>query len=234
MGIQNAVIIAGGEGIRLRPLTLDTPKALLDINGKTLTEHVLDVLAKYKIKNVVLGLGYLSDKVKEYFGNGSSFNFNVFYTVEEKPMGTAGPLILLPRFDSTFVMVNGDNLFNVNLNKMYEFHKKNNATATIALTSVEDPSQFGVVAMDGYRILRFVEKPKRGEAPSNMINSGYYILEPEVCDMVKDKSFAMLERDVFPKLASEGKLFGYKSGGLWFDTGTFERLEDVRKYWKSV
>ncbi|MFH1332438.1 MAG: nucleotidyltransferase family protein [archaeon] len=234
MTIDTAVIIAGGEGVRLRPLTLHTPKALIDINGKTLTEHVLDILAKYKVGNVVLGLGYLAGKVRDYFGDGSRFNFNISYTVEEKPMGTAGPLILLPKFDSTFFMINGDNLFDLDLSDMYAFHKKNNATATIALTSVEDTSQFGVVAMDGCKILKFVEKPKFEEAPSNLISSGYYILEPEICDMVKGKSFAMLEKDVFPKLASEGKLFGYKCDGLWFDTGTFERLESIRAYWKGV
>jgi len=234
MAIDTAVIIAGGEGVRLRPLTLHTPKALIDINGKTLTEHVLDILARYKVGNVVLGLGYLAGNVRDYFGDGSRFNFNISYTVEEKPMGTAGPLILLPKFGSAFFMINGDNLFDLDLGDMYQFHKKNNATATIALTSVEDTSQFGVVAMDGYKILKFVEKPKREEAPSNLISSGYYILEPEVCDMVKGKDFAMLERDVFPKLAGEGKLFGYRCDGLWFDTGTFERLEDVRKYWKGV
>ncbi len=234
MDIKDAVIIAGGEGTRLRPLTLETPKALVDINGRTLTEHVLDVLAKYEVRNVVLGVGYLADKVKGYFGDGSGHDFRISYTLEEKPMGTAGPLILSPRFDSTFLMFNGDNLFNVDLERMYRLHKDNNAAATIALTSVRDVSRFGVVRMDGSRIVEFVEKPKPEEAPSNLISSGYYMLEPEVCDMVSGREFAMMEKDVFPVLAKQGKLYGYHDKGQWFDTGTLESLDLVRRYWRGV
>lgn len=232
--IKEAVIIAGGEGIRLRPLTLDTPKALVDINGKTLTEHVLEILAKYEIRKVVIGTGYLADKVKQYFGNGSKLNFNVSYTFEEKPMGTAGPLILSPRFNSTFLMINGDDLFNLDLERMYHLHKKSSAAATIALTHVPDPSKFGVVKLEGDRIVDFVEKPKLEDDTSHLISSGYYMLEPEVCDMVAGKSFAMMEKDVFPALAKGGKLFGYHDKGLWFDTGTLESLELVRNYWRGV
>lgn len=234
MDIKDAVIIAGGQGKRLRPLTLHIPKALIDINGKTLTEHVLDILAKYEVRNVVLGVGYLGDKVREYFGTGSRFNFNISYTVEKNPMGTAGPLILSPKFGSTFLMLNGDNLFDIDFYKMRNLHKANNATATIALTHVQDPTKYGVVRLDGNRILYFVEKPRLEDAPSHLVSSGYYMLEPEVFDMVAGKSFAMMEKDVFPELARLGRLFGYYDKGHWFDTGTLESLEMVRKHWKGV
>ena len=149
-------------------------------------------------------------------------------------MGTAGPLILMDKFNDTFVMMNGDNLFNLNLKKMYEHHIKNKASATIALTQVKDPSAFGVAKLEGDKILEFVEKPKKGEEPSKWISSGYYMLEPEVFDMVKDKKFAMMEINIFPVLAKQGKLFGYKDDGQWFDTGTMKDYERVKKEWKGV
>ena len=233
--IKKAIILAGGKGTRLRPLTNTVPKALVPIRGRTLTELVLDVLKKFEVKDIVLSVCYMADKIKEYFGDGSKFGFNISYVQEKKPMGTAAPLLLLPKLDETFIMMNGDNLFNLDLEKMYELHKGNNATATIALTQIpkEKVSAFGVARLEGDKILEFVEKPEAENAPSNWINSGYYILEPDVLDIVKGKDFAMVEKDLFPILAKQGKLFGYRDKGQWFDTGTFERLDRVKKEWKS-
>ncbi|MEM4267049.1 MAG: sugar phosphate nucleotidyltransferase, partial [Candidatus Nanoarchaeia archaeon] len=123
---------------------------------------------------------------------------------------------------------------NLDLEKMYNLHKKNNALATIALTFVQDPSSFGVASLCVDRIVEFVEKPKKEYAPSHWVSSGYYMLEPEVCDMVAGKNFAMMEKDVFPVLAKNHQLYGYQDSGQWFDTGTFESLDMVRKYWKGV
>ncbi len=229
---MKAIILAGGLGTRLRPLTYKIPKALIPIQGKALTEHVLDILERLDIDETILSIGYKADEIKKYFNGVSKFNLK--YLIEEKPLGTAAPLILLPRIKETFIMINGDDLFDLNFKKMLELHKKNKATATIALTKVEDPSHYGVAKLQKDRILEFVEKPKKEEAPSNYINSGYYILEPEVFDLVKRKNFAMMEKDVFPKLAESGKLFGYKDDGQWFDTGTFEDYERVKKEWRSV
>lgn len=232
--IKKAVILAGGEGTRLRPLTLNVPKALVDINRKTLTEHVINIMKGFGIDHFILGLGYMAEKVKEHFGNGRNFGVKIEYTVEDTPQGTAGPLLLMPKLKETFVMVNGDNLFDLDLQKMHEVHRKNKAVATIALTQVEDPSTSGVVKLKGDKIVEFVEKPKKEDAPSNWISSGYYIIEPEIYDYIpKGKEKVMLETDVWPKLAKAGKLFGYKDDGQWFDTGTIERLENVRKIWKG-
>ena len=228
---MKAIILSGGLGTRLRPLTYEIPKALIPVQGKTLTEHVIDVLKKLEINEIILSIGYLSEKIEEYFGDGSKFNLNISYAIEKQAMGTAGPLMLLPKINETFVMVNGDNLFNLDFKKMLQLHKKNKATATIALTKVEDPSHFGVAKLQEDKILEFIEKPKKEEAPSNWINSGYYILEPEVFDIAKEKDFAMMEKDIFPKLAKDGKLFGYRDNGQWFDTGTFESYERVKKEW---
>jgi len=234
--IKKAIILAGGEGTRLRPLTYKIPKALIPVHGRTLTDMVLDILKKSGVKDIVLSVCYMADKIKEYFGDGKKLGLNISYMQEEKPMGTAGPLILLPKFKETFIMVNGDNLFNIDFEKMYFLHKKNKAAATIALTQIpkEDVSAFGVAKLEGDKILEFVEKPNPEEAPSNWISSGYYIMEPGVFDIVKGKKFAMVEKDLFPVLAKQGKLFGYKDKGQWFDTGDFERYEKVKKEWKEV
>jgi len=231
---MKAIILAGGKGTRLRPLTYKIPKALIPVQGKTLTEHVIGVLKKLDIDEIILSISYMADKIKEYFGNGSKFNLKVSYAVEKEPMGTAGPLIMLPKIKETFVMVNGDNLFNLDFKKMLELHKKNKATATIALTEIGDTTHYGVARLEGDKILEFIEKPKKEEASGRYINSGYYILEPDVFDIIKGKGFAMMEKDIFPKLAKEGKLFGYRDNGQWFDTGTLENYERVKKEWKGV
>ncbi len=196
--IKKAIILAGGKGTRLHPLTYNIPKPLIPMQGKTLTELVLDILKKYEIKDVVLSVGYLAEKMQEYFKDGKEFGVNINYCIEKEPKGTAGPLILLPKFEGTFLMMNGDNLFNIDFEKFYEVHKNNKAIATIALSKVEDTSSFGVVELDGQKIINFVQKPKQEDAPSNFISGGYYILEPEVFDLVKNKEFAMLEKDIFP------------------------------------
>jgi len=234
MDVKKAVILAGGQGLRLRPLTLNTPKCLVEVHGKSLIEHLLDQYKKYGITKIYLAVGYLGDKMIDYFGDGSKFGVKITYFHEKEPLGTAGCLRFFKEYlDEPFFMQNGDNLIECDLEKMYKFHKKNKATGTIALWSVEDPSAYGVAELKGDKIVRFVEKPKKEEAPSHLINSGLYLLEPSVVDYV-NPGFSMMEKDVFPKLASEGKLYGFKYKGQWFDTGTLERLEEVRKKWKDI
>ena len=176
----------------------------------------------------------MSDKIKRHYGDGSRFNMNISYVEENEPMGTAGPLRLAKNsLRETFIATNGDELKDIDLGAMYDFHKRNNAVVTIALTTVSDPSQYGVARLDGAKILEFVEKPKKGEAPSNLINSGLYIMEPEVIDLIKP-GFCMSEKDVFPILAKQGKLFGFPFSGQWFDTGNMERYERAIKEWKDL
>lgn len=234
MDIKDAIILAGGSGTRLRPLTLETPKALIPLHGKTLTEHVFDILKKNKVENIYLSIGYMKEKIKDYFGDGSKFGVKIKYIEEDEPMGTAAPLILMKKLKNTFIMLNGDDLFNLDFKKMLEIHRRNKAIATIALTEIEDPSTKGVVVLDKEKIVRFVEKPKKEEAPSNLISSGYYIMEPEVFDLVKGKKFAMVEKEVFPILAEKGKLVGYKDNGLWVSPGDFENYEKAIKEWVDI
>lgn len=234
IGIKKAIILAGGQGTRLRPLTYEIPKALIPIHGKTITEHLFDLLKKYGIKDIILAVGYMREKIKNCYNNGTKFGINLSYVEEEEPLGTAGPLRLAKNMlKETFIVSNGDELKDINIPEMYNLHKKSKALATIALTAVDDPSAYGVAKLEGSKIIEFVEKPKKEEAPSNLINAGFYILEPEVISLIPE-GFAMLEKDVFPKLAKEGKLYGYHFKGQWFDTGNFERYEKALKEWKGL
>ena len=176
----------------------------------------------------------MKEKVKEYYGDGSKFGVNITYVEEDEPLGTAGPLKLAKDYlKDSFIVTNGDELKTINIPRMFRLHKRKDALATIALTTVTDPTQYGVAKVSGSRILEFVEKPKAEEAPSNLINSGFYIMEPEVIEMIPN-GFSMLEKDVFPKLAKEGRLRGFLSEGQWFDIGTLERYETAKKKWMGI
>lgn len=231
---EKAVILVGGKGTRLRPLTLNMPKCMMNVRGKTIAEHLFDLLKKYGTRDVILCVGYMKEKVKEHYGDGSKFGVNITYVEEDEPLGTAGPLKLAKKhLKDSFIVTNGDELKNINIPRMFRLHKRKNALATIALTTVMDPTNYGVAKLSGSRILEFVEKPKADEAPSNLINAGFYLLEPEVIDMIPD-GFSMLEKDVFPKLAKQGRLRGFPFEGQWFDIGNMERYELAKKKWTGI
>ena len=229
---SKAVLLVGGRGTRLRPLTDKTPKALLEVHKKTITEHLFDLLKKYGIRDVVLCVGYLKDNIKEHFGDGSRLGMNITYVEENEPLGTAGPLKLAKKFlKESFIASNGDELKDINIPRMFRLHKRKDALATIALTTVDDPSHYGVARLDGSRIIEFLEKPSH--PPSNLISAGFYILEPEVIDLIPD-GFSMLEKGVFPKLAQLGRLRGFPFAGQWFDIGNIERYKIAEKNWKGI
>lgn len=231
---ERAVLLVGGRGTRLRPLTETTPKGLIEVNGKTVIEYLFDMLKKYGIREAILSVCYLKEKIKEYFGDGSRFGMSITYIDEDEPLGTAGPLRLARKYvNSSFIVMNGDELKDINIPRMYRLHKRKNALATVALKTVPDPSSYGVAKLEGTRIMDFVEKPPANKAPSNLINAGFYILEPGVFDIIP-KGYAMLEKDVFPVLAERGQLRGFPFEGQWFDIGTLERLEKAKKQWKGV
>ena len=226
---KKAVILAGGKGTRLRPITYEIPKGLIPIDGKTITQYLLDLLKKFGINEVILSVGYMKEKIMDYFGDGSKFGVSIKYIEEDEPLGTAGPLKMAKHLlNETFIVSNGDELKDINIEEMYALHKQNNALITIALTTVSDPSKYGVARLSGSKILEFIEKPKKEDAPSNLINSGFYIIEPEVIEMIP-KGFAMLEKEIFPRLAKEGRLVGYPFSGYWSDIGTIEKYDKVIK-----
>jgi NDP-sugar pyrophosphorylase family protein len=232
--VRSAFILAGGKGTRMRPFTYEMPKPLIPVKGKPILQHIIKLLRIYEVRDIVISVGYLGDKIRDYFGNGSKLGVNITYVEEKKEMGTAGPLRLAKNvLKKRFIMFNGDNLIDMDLSDFVTKHDENNGVATIALTPVNDTSQYGVARLRGNQILEFVEKPKKGKEPSKFINAGVYVLEPEILSYIP-KGFAMMESDVFPKLARENKLFGYPFDGQWFDTGTHESYEKAIKNWKGI
>jgi mannose-1-phosphate guanylyltransferase len=228
---MKCLILAGGEGTRLRSIAGDIPKSLVMVNNQPVLEHIISNLKKYGMSEFILSLGYKSDMIISHF-NKYKVDTNIEYVVEKERMGTAGPLNLAKELlNERFSMLNGDILSKINISEMLKTHKENDCLATIALVQVNDPSRYGVADIGGNRIVKFVEKPKPEEAPSNLINAGVYILEPEVLGYVPE-GYAMMEKDVFPKLAEEGKLGKYVYNGPWFDLGTPESYKNAVKSWK--
>ncbi|MEM4267525.1 MAG: nucleotidyltransferase family protein [Candidatus Woesearchaeota archaeon] len=229
---KTGFILAGGRGTRLKPITNEIPKPMIPLHDKPIIEHTIDLFKKYGIRRIIISIGYKGDKIKEYFGDGRRIGLNILYIEEKEPLGTAGPLNLVkPFINDTFIMCNADELKDIDLNEMYLQHKESKAVATIALTTVENPSSFGVVKLKGNRIVEFIEKPKH--APSKLINAGLYMLEPEIFSYAPQQ-VGSIEKDVFPKLAKEGKLFGFPFDGQWFDTGTMERYQEAIEKWKDI
>lgn len=214
--INTALVLAGGAKLKNQ-----MPNPLIPLNGKPIIQHTIELLKKYGITNVIISLGSNGDKIKKYLGDGLKFGVKINYIEEKEPLGTAGPLKLARNMiKNTFVMCNADELKDIDLYDMCMFHRGHNSVATIALTTVSNPSLYGVAKLQGSRILEFLEKPKN--PPSNLINSGLYILEPEVIDFVPD-GFSMMEKDVFPKIANSERLFGYSFSGQWLDIGSMEK-----------
>ena len=232
--IKKAFILAGGKGTRLRPFTYEMPKPLIPIQGRPLLEHTIMILREQDVRDIIISLGYKGEKVKEYFGNGSRFGVNITYVEESEPLGTGGPLLLArPYLNEPFFMINGDNLFDIDLQDIYRFHLKNNDMITIALTTVSDPSSYGVAEMKGAKIVSFVEKPKKEDAPSNLINAGVYVIDPSIFSILPEKGAFKIEVETFPKVAEMKKLGGYHFHGQWFPTDNQERYEEAIKGWKK-
>lgn len=217
-----AVVLAGGIGTRLKPLTERRPKPLIPVAGRPCIDYVIRSLVAAEFKEIVVTTCYMSDHLIKRIGDGKKYNASILYSFEETPAGTAGAVKMVSNFiDETFVVASGDVLADVDIRALYKYHKKKSAAATIALTEVEDPSEFGIAILDeDSRIVRFKEKPKKEEIFSNLINAGIYILEPKVLEYIPENKIFDFSKNVFPKLLSEGlPLFGKKLEGVWMDIG---------------
>ena len=220
---MKAVILAGGEGTRLRPLTCNTPKPMVPILNRPFLEHMLSHLKGHGVDHTLLTLCYLPDVIRSHFGDGQGMDLRLSYTLEEEPLGTAGAVKNVEsELDGTFFVLNGDIFTDLDLRDMVRFHRETGALVTISLTQVENPSAFGVVETDPQgRVLRFLEKPSPGETTSNWINAGIYLVEPEVLAHAPSGEFYMFERGLFPKLLDMGvPVYGYRSRSYWVDLGT--------------
>jgi mannose-1-phosphate guanylyltransferase len=218
-----AVLLVGGFGTRLRPLTWHTPKQMLPVIGVTMLERVVARLGRYGVRDVVLSLGYRPDAFRDAFPDGTCAGVALHYAVEPEPLDTAGAVrfaALDAGIDERFLMLNGDVLTDFDLDALIALHDERGAEGTLHLTPVDDPSRYGVVPLDAEgRVEAFIEKPPVGEAPSNWINAGTYVLEPSVIDRIPDGRKVSIERETFPAMVAEGTLYGMQDASYWIDAG---------------
>ena len=229
---MKAVVMAGGEGTRLRPLTSSRPKPLVPILNKPCMQHTIELLKRHGITDIVVTLYYLADEIEGYFGDGSELGVNLIYTVEDTPLGTAGSVKKAQEYlkDDTFIIVSGDALTDLDVDKALAFHREKGSEATLVLQHVDNPLEFGVVITDeGGRIRRFLEKPSWGEVFSDTVNTGMYILEPSIFEYMKPEKNYDWSQDIFPQLLTEEQpMFGYVLGEYWTDVGSLQQYRQAQ------
>jgi mannose-1-phosphate guanylyltransferase len=221
---MKAVVLVGGQGSRLRPVTYDIPKALVPLRNRPFMGYMLDFLRRGGLSGAVLSLGYLPDPIQDYLcGKQDLDDFSVDYAVEDRALGTAGGIKNAEKYldGETLVVVNGDVLTGMDLAMAIQVHKASDALATITLTSVEDPTAYGLVEVDHEMMVhRFIEKPGADEVTTNLVNAGIYVLEPEVLGMIPAGREVSIEREIFPELQDSGRLRAHISSSYWRDIGT--------------
>ena len=231
--MDTAVILAGGFGTRLRPLTNNIPKPLLAVSGQPLLKWTLDNLKKYSIKRVIFALHHHANKIKEYFGQNYN-GMKIIYYIEKEPLGTAGVFNhIFKDLKDDFLQVHGDILSDINIDEMIKLHEKEKTLCTIALVNVDDPTPFSSVALEGNKITKFVFKPKTEEAPSNLVYSGLSIINPKALSLIKNKNVADLDNDIFKKLVPNGEVVGYLHKGKWFPIDTIDKYAIANAYWNN-
>ncbi|HEY4475628.1 MAG TPA: nucleotidyltransferase family protein [Candidatus Paceibacterota bacterium] len=240
--IKKAIILAGGAGTRLYPVTLETPKPLLTVNRKPIINYLIELFRSHGVEEVKVIIRpqdrsefeWWLKRWKESFGAAE-----ISFEAEPKPMGTIGYWARhLNRWTGAepFFLTNGDELKEVNLRDMEEWHRRESACATIALVKVPNPEEYGVAVLNEPHIIEFLEKPQK--PPTNLISSGLYLIQPEALDYFSERlkagqEFLMIEKDLFPRLAQDRKLVAYKSSGKWYDCGNLARWERAIKEWPN-
>ena len=221
---MQAVVLVGGQGTRLRPVTYDIPKSLVPLRNRPFMGYMLDFLRKGGLGGAVLSLGYLPDPIQAYLCTKQDLDgFSVDYAVEDLALGTAGGIKNAEQYldGDTLVVVNGDVLTGMDLEKAIQVHKASDALATITLTSVEDPTAYGLVEVDHEMLVhRFIEKPAADEVTTNLVNAGVYVLEPEVLGLIPAGREVSIEREIFPELQESGRLRAHITSSYWRDIGT--------------
>ncbi len=230
---MKAILLAGGKGTRLRPLTLHTPKPIVPIFGRPFLHYQIDLIRQIpEIDEIILSLNYQPRRIEEVFGDGSALGIKIRYVVEPAPLGTGGAVkYAAGGVTDSIVVFNGDVLTEVDLKSVLALHRSRQARATIVLTPVENPSAYGLVETDARQnILRFLEKPKPEEITTNYINAGIYVLEPSTFDRIPADTPWSIERSFFPSFIERGETFvAYRYDGYWIDIGTPEKYIQVHR-----
>jgi mannose-1-phosphate guanylyltransferase/phosphomannomutase len=227
---MKAVVMAGGEGSRLRPLTIGRPKPMVPMVSKPVMAHILDHLKRQGITEVVVTLYFMPDLIQSYFGDGSSIGMKIHYAIEETPLGTAGSVKNAQQYlDEPFIIISGDAVTDIDLQEIAAFHEERGAKATLTLYRVPNPLEYGVIITDpDGKITQFLEKPSWGEVISDTVNTGIYVIDPSVLDLIEEGVSTDWSKDVFPKLLETGQpLYGYVAGGNWTDVG------DIGEYMRA-
>ena len=222
---MKAVVLAGGLGTRLRPLTYTRPKPMLPIADKPILYYILTSLRDQGFREVIITTNYMDHVIREYFGDGSKIGVKLVYTREKTPLGTAGGVLNAQQYlDETFAVIQGDNVTEINLADEMKYHRRKRGVVTIAVKKVPDPWRFGVVKLNrSNRIVKFFEKPKPEECFSKTISTGLYVCEPEIFDYIPPKTPYDFARDLFPDLLSRGKpMYGYRTDAFWVDVGSLD------------
>lgn len=228
---MKAVVMAGGEGSRLRPLTIDRPKPMVPMVSKPVMAHILDHLKRQGITEVVVTLQYMPEAIQGYFGDGQQLGMKIHYALEETPLGTAGSVKNAQEFlDEPFLIISGDAVTDINLQDVISFHQAKAADATLTLYRVPNPLEYGVIIVDAEgKITQFLEKPSWGEVISDTVNTGIYVVDPGVLDLIKPGVPTDWSQDVFPQLLRAGRpLYGYVADGYWTDVG------DIGEYMRAT
>lgn len=231
---MKAMILAAGVGSRLDPLTRNVPKPMVPIVNQPVMEHIIHLLVKHGFNDIFCNTHYLAEQIEGYFGDGALLGARMQFNREKELLGTAGGVKRVATqtgfFDDggTFLVIGGDDLTGIDLTAMLEFHKSKGALATIGLSHVSDPSQFGVVVLnDKGEITQFVEKPKPSEAPSNLVNTGVYLFEPEILDLIPDGEFYDFGKQLFPLLLEDKRTFcGFTTQEYWRDVGNLREYRE--------
>src|SRR5579871_3539740 len=230
---MKAMILAAGVGSRLDPLTRNVPKPLVPIINRPVMEYLVELLKKHGFDEIMVNLHYLGDQIEGYFGDGSRWGVHIHWSKEDKLWGDAGSVKRVEEFfkDDTFIVIGGDDLTDMDLTKLVKTHRDKGALATIALSLVDDPSEYGIVLMnEDSRITRFLEKPKGEVIFSNTANTGVYIFEPEIFEQIPRGTFYMFGKQVFPQLLDQRRpLYGHLTAAYWKDVGNLKVYQQTHK-----
>ncbi len=230
--ITTAIILAGGLGTRLRPLTDTTPKPLLLIARKPILQHVIENARNHGVTSIILSIGYKAEQIQQYFKTGAEWGVHISYSVETEPLGTGGAIKqALWGIHRPVFIVWGDNLMDLDYQQLHQQYQKHATTVTMTLTPREDVENFGVARLQGEKIIAFIEKPSREQAPSNLINAGAIILDPAGFSRIPDGK-SSIEYDFYEKL-KPGEITAYVHPRQWFPTDTWEKLDEADKRFKA-